>query len=102
MIRSHPRSHLASWLIPGLVLSACWYRDQPAKAPSGPGAAEAMSCSPLDDTRSPPLDPQPGRLRSHVTGSLSADPRRMSGRTWNGDLVPGFVPKALGTLELFL
>ena len=89
------------WLVPALVLSACW-RDQPAQGPSSRGPLEGASCSPLDDTRSPPLDPQPGRLRSHVTGALSADPRRMSGRTWNGDEVPGFVPRTLGTLELFL
>ena len=92
---------LPSWLIPGLVLSACWYRDQPPQAPSN-RSTDGMSCSPLDDARSPPLDPQTGRLRSHVTGALSADPRRMSGRSWNGDEVPGFIPKTLGTLELFL
>jgi hypothetical protein len=97
-----PRTRIASWLLPGLVLSACWYRDPPAQAPSNRGALDGMFCSPLDDTRSPPLDPQPGRLRSHVTGSLSADPRRMSGRSWNGDEVPGFIPRTLGTLELFL
>jgi hypothetical protein len=100
----------ATWLIPALILSAglpvglsaCWTRDAPPQAPANRGPLEALSCSPLDDARSPPLDPQPGRLRSHVTGSLSADPRRMSGRTWNGDEVPGFVPRTLGTLELFL
>ena len=91
----------AAWLVPGLVLSACWYRDQPAQAPSGAGSAQ-VSCSPLDDARTPPLDPQTGRLRSHVTGQLSADARRMSGRTWNGGEVPSFVPRTLGTLELFL
>lgn len=95
------RTQIANWLLPGLVLSACWTRDPPVKGPSGQGA-DATSCSPIDDTRNPPLDPQPGRLRSHVTGSLSADPRRMSGRTWNGEEVPGFIPKTLGTLELFL
>jgi hypothetical protein len=91
----------AAWLVPGLVLSACWYRDQPAQAPSGVAAAQ-VACSPLDDTRTPPLDPQSGRLRSHVTGQLSADPRGMSGRSWNGNPVPDFVPRTLGTLELFL
>jgi len=96
------RRAAARWLLPALALSACWYRDQPAQGPSSRGPIEAMSCSPLDDTRSPPLDPQPGRLRSHVTGALSADPRGMRGRAWNGDEVPGFIPRTLGTLELFL
>ncbi len=91
----------AKWLLPGLVLAACWTRDAPVTAPSNQ-ALQALSCSSLDDAQSPPLDPQPGRLRSHVTGSLAADPRRMSGRTWNGDEVPEFVPRTSGTLELFL
>lgn len=92
----------AAWLVPGLVLSACWYRDPPAQAPGGAGAALDTSCSPLDDARTPPLDPQSGRLRSHVTGQLSADPRGLSGRSWNGEEVPAFIPRALGTLELFI
>lgn len=95
------RRGTAAWLVPGLVLSACWYRDQPAQAPSS-AAAQAGGCSSLDDAATPPLDPQAGRLRSHVTGQLSADPRGMSGRSWNGGSVPDFVPRALGTLELFL
>jgi hypothetical protein len=101
---SAPRTRrlAATWLVPGLVLSACWYRDRPAQGPGTQGPLEAGTCSPADDARTPPLDPQPGRLRSHVTGQLSADPRRMSERSWNGDEIPGFVPKALGTLELFL
>jgi hypothetical protein len=98
-------SAIARWLVPGLVLSACWYRDRPA-AP-GPGAQaplEAQACSPLDDTRHPPLDPgEGGRMRTHVQGSLSANARRHGGkRTWSGDEVPAFIPRALGTLELFL
>jgi hypothetical protein len=96
------RTPLAKWLLPGLVLTACWTRDQAARGPSNGGPVEALSCSPLDDARSPPLDPQSGRLRSHVTGSLSANPRRMSSRTWTGGKIPGFVPRTLGTLELFL
>lgn len=97
------RARVAKWLVPGLVLSACWTKDPAVQAPGGgPGSLEAQSCSPLDDAKSPPLDPQPGRLRSHVTGSLSADPRGMRGRTWNGDEVPSFVPRNAGTLELFL
>ncbi len=96
------RARVAKWLLPGLVLSACWTRDSAVQAPANRGPLEAQSCSPLDDARTPPLDPQEGRLRSHVTGSLAADPRRMSGRTWNGDEVPSFVPRTLGTLELFL
>ena len=96
------RASIAKWLLPGLVLSACWTRDPPVQGPASPAPLEALSCSPLDDARTPPLDPQPGRLRSHVTGSLAADPRRMGGRSWNGDEVPGFVPRTHGTLELFL
>jgi hypothetical protein len=96
------RTPVAKWLLPALALSACWTRDTPVQGPGNRAPLEALSCSPLDDTRSPPLDPQPGRLRSHVTGPLSADPRRMSGRTWNGDELPVFVPRMAGTLELFL
>jgi hypothetical protein len=97
-------SVLAKWLLPGLVLSACWYRDKaPATGPANQGPLEAQACSPLDDTKHPPLDPGSGRLRTHVEGSLSANPRRFGGgRTWNGDDVPSFVPRTLGTLELFV
>lgn len=96
------RARIAQWLLPGLVLSACWTRDSAVQAPANRDPIEAVSCSPLDDARTPPLDPQSGRLRSHVTGSLAADPRGMRGRAWNGDEVPSFVPQTLGTLELFL
>ncbi|HWO17583.1 MAG TPA: hypothetical protein VNO30_02365 [Kofleriaceae bacterium] len=89
-------------LLPALILAACWTRDAPPQGPSNQALAQGQACSSLDDVKSPPLDPQAGRLRAHVTGSLSADPRRMSGRTWTGDEVPGFVPRTLGTLELFL
>lgn len=92
----------AKWLLPGLVLAACWTRDATVTGPSSGAPLEALSCSPLDDTKHPPLDPQSGRLRTHVTGPLAADPRRMSGREWNGGEVPGFVPRTSGTLELFL
>jgi hypothetical protein len=62
-----------------------------------------MSCSPLDDAKNPPLDPEgSGRMRTHISGTLAAGGRYGGGRTWNGDQVPAFVPRTLDTLELFV
>jgi len=102
---SPPRSVRTPWLVPALVMSACWYKDGPPPAAPGTGAPlEALSCSPSDDLASPPLDPSAGgRMRNHITGSLSGDPRRgRGGRTWNGGEVPDGIPRKLGTLELFV
>lgn len=81
----------------------------PAQAPQQP--ADPNDCNPFVapltrtggklTVNAPPRKPQRSvgsRMRTHVEGALSAD----SPRVWVGPQVPGFVPLAEGTAELFL
>jgi len=85
-----------------LVLAAGCYRES---APTIENARDPLlqrspeSCGVNDDLRHPPFEPTPdGRLRTHTSGSLAG----ANSRDWAGPPVPSYVPKRIGTLELFI
>jgi len=86
-----------------LVFSGC-YRDtaKPIENTARPAARDALvqqTCGGVDDRAQPPVDIEPQRrLRMHSSGVLSG----ASGRTWAGEPIPSHVPKAVGTLELWV
>ena len=85
-----------------LALTAACYRESNAPLANArdPLVQQGtQSCGRNDDVRHPPFEPSPdGRLRTHTTGPLSGTDRR----EWAGPPIPEFVPKRLGTLELFI
>jgi hypothetical protein len=86
----------------GLVLMSACYREGAtplANARDPLVQRGAAACGRNDDLRHPPFEPTPeGRLRTHTTGPLSGTDRR----EWAGPAIPPFVPRRLGTLELFI
>lgn len=85
-----------------LVLVSACYREGAtplanAKDPLVQRGTQA--CGRNDDLRHPPFEPDTeGRLRTHTTGPLSGT----DSRGWAGPSIPEFVPRRLGTLELFI
>ena len=90
-----------TWLV-GLVLMSACYREGSAPLANAKDPLvqrTTQACGRNDDLRHPPLEAsEGGRLRTHTTGPLSGTDRR----DWAGEAVPDFVPKRLGTLELFI
>jgi hypothetical protein len=86
-----------------LVIAAC-YTDRATPVTNHPSEPmQQHACGANDDVAHPPLDPEgAGRMRTHITGGLSANPRYRDHRSWVGAPVPAHVPQKLGNLELFL
>jgi hypothetical protein len=90
------------------VLAACYTGSTTTPPTNGDPLEQApkLACGHNDDLVQPPLDPPgAGRMRTHVSGNLSANPRyagRGAARSWVGGPIPAYIPKTLGTLELFV
>ena len=84
-----------------LLLSACYREGSAPLANAKDPLVQrgTQACGRNDDLRHPPFEPDTeGRLRTHTTGPLSGTDRR----DWAGPAIPQYVPRRLGSLELFI
>lgn len=86
-----------------LVIAACYTDHAPPVTNHPNEPLQQHACGANDDVAHPPLDPgEGGRMRTHITGGLSANPRYRDHREWAGAPVPAHIPARLGNLELFV
>lgn len=90
-----------AWVVGCVMLAGCYREGPPPLANARDPLVQrgGQVCGRNDDLRYPPLETsEDGRLRTHTVGPLSGTDRR----EWAGRAIPAFVPRTLGTLELFL
>ncbi len=84
-----------------MLMSACYRQSAAPLANAKDPLVQrgTQACGRNDDLRHPPFEPNDeGRMRNHTTGPLSGGDRR----DWAGPAIPAYVPRRLGTLELFI